>query len=151
MDDGSIMPVFAEGVCPEHVVVVDETQWESVPLEVISPMHRALITENGNVEPAPDKEIYLKDDAHYGSEWMLARPRDKPRPLVETFIRAGGYDTDVAFLVLLAEYVGADMTEKTLAALLLCIAKKVIKPAELTTALLELIRENIYTAKKILF
>jgi len=131
---------------PSLFAIVDANDFEAIPFEPISPLHKAIIDEIG-----PDKsstyEVNLKDSMYYENKKITAIQLDKPRPLLQVSARCGFGPLPLSFIKLVGIYVNAGPLGPTLVTALVVVCKKIIPADEYSIELMD----EILTIKGICF
>lgn len=135
-DDGTLVPVTEAGTCPQPLVMMQAEVWEAMPVTPISPLRRALLRVRGS-NATTSRPLALRDAATYGKLTMALLPRDRARPLLEAAARQGFFELQVPYLRHLADFVGAQITDFSLLAVVMALAKHIIPAADMTDALMD--------------
>ena len=135
---GFYVPTIQPGTTSDTHVIVDLSEWEAVPLKILSPMHCAIKTEKTKLGIEHKSSIDIRPQHEYGFLPVCAIPIDCVRPLLETTLRRGFGSLAPSYLVKLAEHVECPTTGILLIDLLLDFARFVIDEKEQTN---ELFRE----------
>ena len=80
LPDGTFKPSVAEDTHPAYLSIVDDQDWEAIPVKTISPLHKAVYLEA--TPDSPDDLVNLHPSEHYGRLTITLKPLSDVLPLL---------------------------------------------------------------------
>ena len=125
-------PDQTEHTVAETIVITDITEWESMPIKPISPLHAAIRAELGVLKAScHDTSVKLREDVFYKDLAIGAVGLDKERPIAETWVRQGCPNATLAYMIELALHIpDCQLHGRSMFAVLTSLAQALINPLD---------------------
>ncbi len=112
VDDAQWVPDLSKSRVLLTIINVDE--WVAMPIEWISPLHRAILIEMEKQGKSLDQEVKLRPSHEYGVLHMTGRVMGAPRPLWQLAAHFGFWNLPLNFLRQLCARRGIELAGTTL-------------------------------------